>query len=110
MSILIDARKEFKKKQRQAYVDVRKDLEEQIVGEEVRLEYPFEQGEGGVYDRIPEVTGTVDSVDTGTIMEEGIEFTVFVELESGSVKLENGHVEFESSRTFIDPDEIYIQS
>ena len=109
MSILIDARKEFKKKQRQAYVDARKDLEEQIVGEEVRIEYPFEQGRG-VYDRIPEVTGTVNSVDTGTIMEEGIEFTVFVELKSGSVKLENEHVEFESSRTFIDPDEIYIQS
>ena len=108
MSVFTDARKSFKKKQRQAYRTARRELEQQIVGERVRLTYPYEEGTGSFHNRMPKVEGTVASVDTGTIMEEGIEFTAFVELENGSIEIENEVIDFEDTRTFVDPDDIEI--
>ena len=91
--VLEGVRRSFKKKQRQAYQTARRELEQQIVKEEVVLEYSFEE-RNGLNERVPEVSGKVKAVNTGTIMEKGIEFTVFVEFEDG--------------RTFVDPEEIYI--
>jgi hypothetical protein len=70
----------WKRKTDAAYAEARSELEDRILGKLVQLRYPKEEGEEV---RTEKVGGRVADVDVGTILADGVEFAVWVELEGG---------------------------
>lgn len=94
MSVLAETREEFKEKMNKAYRGADRDLNQQLVGEEVRLSYPYAEGRTSGT-RVPTVTGTVEQVDVGEIPSENVKFTTTIIFEDG--------------RSFTDAEEIEIR-
>jgi hypothetical protein len=94
MSVLSEARSEFRDGLTQAYRNASQSLEE-VKGEEVELVYPYEEGEASGA-RTPEVTGTVENVEVGEIPSQNVKFTTCITFEDG--------------RTFTDAENIKILS
>ena len=94
MSVLLEARSEFRDGLTQAYRNASHSLKE-VKGEKVELVYPYEEGEASGA-RTPEVTGTVKEVEVGEIPSQNIKFTTCITFEDG--------------RTFTDAENIKILS
>lgn len=94
MSVLSEAKSEFREELTRAYRNASQSLE-QIKEEKVKLVYPYEEGEssGG---RTPEAVGTVEQVEVGEIPSQNVKFTT--------------SVTFEDGRTFTDAENIKILS
>lgn len=82
MSVLSEARDDFREQMKQAYRKADRELNQRLVGEEVRLTYPYREGENENA-RVPEVTGTVRSVVVGSLPGQDVEFTTSVNFEDG---------------------------
>lgn len=94
MSILSEAKSQFRDGLTRAYRNASQSLE-QIKGEKVELAYPYEEGEASGA-RTPEVVGTVEQVEVGEIPSQNVKFTTCITFEDG--------------RTFTDAENIKILS
>lgn len=94
MSVLSEAKSQFRDELRRAYRNASQSLE-QIKGEKVELTYPYEEGEASGA-RTPEAVGTVEQVEVGEIPSQNIKFTTCITFEDG--------------RTFTDAENIKILS
>ena len=91
--VLSEVQNHFNQQVQKAYRSAYRNLNNKIVGEEVELSYPLENG---LESRVPEVEGVVRDIDTGKLVHKNIDFAVFIEFEDG--------------RTFIDPEAIYTEN
>lgn len=89
--VLSEVQNRFNQQVQKAYRSAYRNLNNKIVGEQVELSYPLENG---LESRVPEVEGVVRDIDTGKLVHKNIDFAVFIEFEDG--------------RTFIDPESIVI--
>jgi len=92
--VLSDARERFQDQVNAAYRAARRELNNQLVGETVKLIYPFQEGQSEG-DRVGEVHGTIEKIQVGKLPYQNVDFAVFVTFQDG--------------REFIDAERIIIQ-
>lgn len=92
--VLSDAKERFQIQVNRAYRSARRELNNQLVGEAVKLVYPFQEGESEG-DRVGKVYGTVEKIQVGKLPYQNVDFAVFVTFQDG--------------REFIDAERIIIQ-
>ena len=93
MSVLTEVKERFNEKLDKAYRGADRDLNQRLVGEEVKLIYPYEEGRTSGA-RVESVTGVVEQVDVGEIPSDNVKFTTCITFEDG--------------RTFTDAENIKI--